>query len=664
MYLTSIDDENIGPIEKINIKMPFDELGNPKPIILVGENGSGKSMILSNIVDSLYEFVEQSYNDMTVKNNVGGHDYFKIITSNQIKIGKTYAFSYLKFKDKEKVFEYLMKNGNLNYTQFKEKNSEALLTYNSEKNNIKETTKDPDFFKDEFEKSSYCYFSPNRYSKPEWLNKKYIVDESITVDQRFSSELKKPINIEGLDEFNLSWLLDIIVDSRPDIIKKADGSYSTRDISNHDLDLMSISRKNIEEILSEILGEDVHLSLNFRNSYGARFNIKNNHGDTIIPTLDSLSTGQMALFNMFATIIKYADRGDINKSIHISDITGIVIIDEIELHLHSILQKEVLPNLIKKFPKVQFIITSHSPLFLLGMEDVFGKSGFEIYNLPNGEKIGTESFSEFKKSYDYMKNTDIYRNELKDNIDKQLDKKTVVVTEGCTDWRHMVRALSRLKENERYKEDFKDLDIEFIMYDDSNVKDSDFQTFDMGDTRLISMCEYYSRIRQNNKIIFIGDRDKKEEEILSEENKKYKKWNNNVYSFQIPVPEHRRNTPNICIEHYYTDDEIKREFKCNDGIIRRLYMGNEFNSNGLDIENHKMCKCINKCGTDKIDIIEGSSKDRVTDFNDENKVNYALSKKIFADNIYNEQEGFENIGYESFKDIFYIIKDIEKENLD
>lgn len=664
MYLASIDDENIGPIEKINIKMPFNDLGNPKPVILVGENGSGKSMVLSNIVDSLYEFVEQSYNDMTVKTNFGGHAYFKIISPNQIKIGKPYAFSYLRFRNEEKSFEYIMKNGNLSYSDFKEKNPEVNLIYNNEKDNIKETTQSPEFFRDEFKKSSYCYFSPNRYSKPEWLNKKYTVDESIILDERNTSELKKPINIEGLDEFNLSWLLDIIVDSRPDVIKDSDGEYVIRNISINDLDLMSISRKNIEEILSEILGEDVYLSLNFRNFYGARFNIKNNNGKTIVPTLDSLSTGQMALFNMFATIIRYADRGDINKSIHISDITGIVIIDEIELHLNSILQKEVLPKLIKKFPKVQFIITSHSHLFLLGMKERFGKNEFEIYNLPNGEKIGTESFSEFKKSYDYMKNTDIYRNELKDNIDKKLDRKTIVVTEGCTDWRHMVRALRRLKEDKNYKEDFKDLDIEFIMYDDNNVKDSDFQTFYMGDSSLISMCEYYSRIKQNNKIIFIGDRDKKEEEILSEENKKYKKWNNNVYSFQIPVPEHRRNTPNICIEHYYTDDEIKREFKCNDGIIRRLYMGNEFNSNGLDIKNHNMCKCINKCGTGKIDIIEGSSKDRVINFNDDNKVNYALSKKIFADNIYNEKEGFKNIGYESFKDIFYIIKDIEKEKLD
>lgn len=64
MYLKLINDENIGPIEKLNIEMPFNNEGNPKPVIFVGENGSGKSMILSNIVDSLYEFAEQAYNEL------------------------------------------------------------------------------------------------------------------------------------------------------------------------------------------------------------------------------------------------------------------------------------------------------------------------------------------------------------------------------------------------------------------------------------------------------------------------------------------------------------------------------------------------------------------------------------------------------------------------
>lgn len=39
-----------------------------------------------------------------------------------------------------------------------------------------------------------------------------------------------------------------------------------------------------------------------------------------------------------------------------------VIIDEIENHLHPIMQRSILPNLLEAFPDVKFIISTHSPL--------------------------------------------------------------------------------------------------------------------------------------------------------------------------------------------------------------------------------------------------------------------------------------------------------------
>lgn len=44
--------------------------------------------------------------------------------------------------------------------------------------------------------------------------------------------------------------------------------------------------------------------------------------------------------------------------------SGIVLIDEIELHLHPAWQYEILPRLIATFPNVQFFITTYSPLVL------------------------------------------------------------------------------------------------------------------------------------------------------------------------------------------------------------------------------------------------------------------------------------------------------------
>jgi hypothetical protein len=46
------------------------------------------------------------------------------------------------------------------------------------------------------------------------------------------------------------------------------------------------------------------------------------------------------------------------------DIQAVVLIDEIDLHLHPSLQRKLVPRLRKTFPKVQWIVTTHSPLVL------------------------------------------------------------------------------------------------------------------------------------------------------------------------------------------------------------------------------------------------------------------------------------------------------------
>ncbi|CAA6803031.1 MAG: Unknown protein, partial [uncultured Aureispira sp.] len=45
---------------------------------------------------------------------------------------------------------------------------------------------------------------------------------------------------------------------------------------------------------------------------------------------------------------------------------GIVLIDEIDIHLHPNWQKKFVQTLTKLFPKIQFIASTHSPIPLLG----------------------------------------------------------------------------------------------------------------------------------------------------------------------------------------------------------------------------------------------------------------------------------------------------------
>ena len=51
--------------------------------------------------------------------------------------------------------------------------------------------------------------------------------------------------------------------------------------------------------------------------------------------------------------------------------TGVVLIDELELHMHTSWQRKVLGVLKETFPNIQFIITTHSPQILGELDDKY-----------------------------------------------------------------------------------------------------------------------------------------------------------------------------------------------------------------------------------------------------------------------------------------------------
>jgi predicted ATPase len=52
----------------------------------------------------------------------------------------------------------------------------------------------------------------------------------------------------------------------------------------------------------------------------------------------------------------------------LSENRGIVMVDEIDLHLHPKWQLDVLPTIARALPNLQFIVTSHSPLLVGSLE--------------------------------------------------------------------------------------------------------------------------------------------------------------------------------------------------------------------------------------------------------------------------------------------------------
>ena len=664
MYINRLYYKNVGPISELDIQFRTNNNGVPVPLVIVGKNGSGKSILLSNIVDALYELADKAYDNATQFEG-NGHQYYKEISPSHIKVGEAYMISHICFQQKDRNIEYIFKSGKLSFGEYMTSRGGNFCPELDwgEENNYKFITSTEKDVIDIFEDSVVCYFGPNRYMKPSWMGIKYFETKDIatySLRPRYAKQLNNPITAENISELTLQWLFDVITDSRADLEKNyREGSYNISFPSVNDLDLLSISRLNSEKIMSEILCEDVIFRMGNRSKGKQRFSIqKKSNGTIIAPSLDALSTGQLSLFNLFATIVRYADTDDINLSHKLNDITGVIVIDEIELHLHSQLQKEILPKLIALFPKVQFIITSHSPLFLLGMKDQFGDDGFDVVEMPSGNKISVEQFSEFENAYLYLSDTERYRKDIQTAIDSKKEK-PLIITEGSTDWKHMKAAYNNLINDPRCSNWLPNLDFEFLEYEPKNSFKENCYKLEMGSSNLELICRNYSLMHQPRKIIFISDADvKKVSEKLAGENSSYKTWGNNVYSLILPVPEHRKDTPEICIEHYYVDKDLKTEVEIN-GVKRRLYMGNEFDSFGFSLDKQLFCTNKNSCGDNKISIIDGhAQKSIVFQISDEKRENLAISKMCFAEMILQGTDSIAQIDFSSFIPLFEIIREI------
>ena len=90
---------------------------------------------------------------------------------------------------------------------------------------------------------------------------------------------------------------------------------------------------------------------------------------------NTLSSGYQAVFDIILDIMMRMQCQ--TQRSFVFKIPGIVIIDEIDAHLHLELQKNILPYLTTFFPNIQFIVTSHSPFILNSIKDAV------IYDLEN-----------------------------------------------------------------------------------------------------------------------------------------------------------------------------------------------------------------------------------------------------------------------------------------
>lgn len=612
---------NRAPFEKVE----FDFLESGVNV-LSGINGRGKTTVISHIVDFFYEMARSYF----ISSFEGKENKYYRYSSDLYNIDdSTYSLFYARFKDEDKCIDYLDCRGTMTEEEYNEKVLlENKIPYDQfshlieKSNNVKLCPSlDKDKIKKIFKHNILTYFPSYRYEQPGYLTDPYKVNIGFNMESIISSDLLNPIEVISDMKGLAMWFMDVILDSQI--------------YSNQQTSLVLI--KNLNRIVSASLKSKTsiltRLAIGPRNSDGTRIAISDEEGNVIYPTIFNISSGESALICMFGEILKQAD-----KLRMVMDVLGIVLIDEVDKHLHIKLQKEILPQLFELFPNIQFIVSSHSPFLNMGLADnsINRTRCFDLDNnalecMPVNNQLYSEVYDMF------INENNRYAEKLRLMEDKVSALcKPLVITEGKTDIKHILKAMEVLG-----------IDLDFDIIDSASQPD--------GDDNLKKLLNHLAKIKQPHKIIGIFDCDISKTVLEMHPNgNKYKDYGNGVYGFTIPVPEDRvkKGQTRISIEYLYSDDEIKspvNESGC------RLFLGTEFTRKSMlhNEDNRLTLSKPNGKGEDK--ILENNGGQAVYDDNDKN---YLAKKDEFAEAIKNGSIHISEESWNHFKPIFELMSEI------
>ena len=128
---------------------------------------------------------------------------------------------------------------------------------------------------------------------------------------------------------------------------------------------------------------------------------------------NELSDGYSSVIYMVSDLILRMDKNWLlGEEISHYDYQGIVLIDELETHLHIELQKKIFPFLTEFFPGIQFIVTTHSPYILNSV------SNAKAYDLERKVELDhLSAFSSDDLAEGYFE-ADAYSEELKKELEQ------------------------------------------------------------------------------------------------------------------------------------------------------------------------------------------------------------------------------------------------------
>ena len=380
--------ENIGKFSNLDISFSK-ESSLSNHIIIIGNNGSGKTTILESIALSLSWFVSR------VKNDKGNG-----LTINELKIKNNSNSGNIKItvNDNNEDFTWLIsksKKGRKNETP----------------TNLEGLNRLVDKYRTNFTSDNntsfpiLTYYDANRgvLDIPLRIRTKHIFeqlngyDNSLKglVDYRtFFEWFRQREDIENEDKINFFKSIDLTKEIKTDLIEKLN------DVSDKQLNC-------VREALSVFLPEFD----NIRVERKPRIHMAvNKNGESL--NLEQLSQGEKLTMAMVGDIARRLSILYPNVANPLLG-TGIIIIDEAELHMHPKWQRSLIERLNKTFPNCQFIYTTHSPLLISDFKDVLCYSLFEEELIPIHQMYGLDVNQVLLEAMD----TDIRNSEVQAIVD-------------------------------------------------------------------------------------------------------------------------------------------------------------------------------------------------------------------------------------------------------
>ncbi len=463
MYLRTAKLRNIGPIKRFDVTFPFHG-DRPKPVLLVGKNGSGKSTVISFIVNAMVGMKQHIYDDTEVEKG----KVYRIRSPLAINGNAEFYFARIDFDYGVILTEWQLNRQKSDFTdqgdmQALDASWNQIPAHDASFFNLSfGELANPPRLEEMLNKNCMLFFPADRFEPPDWLNVSDLSsDLKLPEPERMKGKTSRRIFSRNRLKPTLDWLnsviFDMMVSEHEDMtlsmaVPSSEGIQTPQDHQPIHVRVRVPGKAHtvftsVTDVLKKVVCEKeadmLRISIGDRRSRIISAVVtRESQPFRIIKDLMSLSAGESALFCLFSSIIRDADLSGMNFASP-ADIEGIVVIDEADMHLHVGLQYRVLPELIALFPRVQFILSVHAPMVAIGLQTNLGGDGFEIIEMPGADRITPEAYEEFHEAFNAFSDTKAFQDRILAAA-TVAPGKLLVLLEGETDPKYMTAAAKLL----------------------------------------------------------------------------------------------------------------------------------------------------------------------------------------------------------------------------